>query len=65
MTTFEGRTAVVTGGASGIGLAIAQAFAAGATLLAFGHPRTAAPLSFTSPWPADLTGWLETLRRLG
>ena len=27
MTTFEGRTAVVTGGASGIGLAIAHAFA--------------------------------------
>jgi NAD(P)-dependent dehydrogenase (short-subunit alcohol dehydrogenase family) len=27
MTTFEGHTAVVTGGASGIGLAIAQAFA--------------------------------------
>jgi 23S rRNA pseudouridine1911/1915/1917 synthase len=33
-----------------------------ATLLAFAHPRTGASLSFTSPWPADLAGWLETLR---
>jgi 23S rRNA pseudouridine1911/1915/1917 synthase len=36
-----------------------------ATLLAFAHPRTGAPLSFTSPWPADLAGWLEALRRAG
>jgi 23S rRNA pseudouridine1911/1915/1917 synthase len=36
-----------------------------ATLLAFAHPRTGAPLSFTSPWPADLAGWLESLRRAG
>ncbi len=33
-----------------------------ATLLAFAHPRTGEPLSFTSPWPADLAGWLEALR---
>ena len=36
-----------------------------ATLLAFAHPRTAAPLSFTSLWPADLASWLEALRRAG
>src|SRR5262249_52054782 len=36
-----------------------------ATLLAFAHPRTGAPLSFTSPWPDDLAGWLESLRRAG
>jgi 23S rRNA pseudouridine1911/1915/1917 synthase len=36
-----------------------------ATLLAFAHPRTGAPLSFTSPWPADLAAWLEALRRAG
>jgi len=35
-----------------------------ATTLGFAHPRTRAPLSFTSPWPADLTGWLERLRAL-
>jgi 23S rRNA pseudouridine1911/1915/1917 synthase len=33
-----------------------------ATHLAFAHPRTGAPLSFTSPWPADLVGWLDALR---
>lgn len=26
------------------------------------HPRTGAPLAFASPWPADLTPWLEGLR---
>jgi 23S rRNA pseudouridine1911/1915/1917 synthase len=36
-----------------------------ATLLAFAHPRTGAPLSFTSPWPADLGAWLEALRAAG
>jgi 23S rRNA pseudouridine1911/1915/1917 synthase len=36
-----------------------------ATLLAFAHPRTGAPLSFTSPWPADLAGWLGALRAAG
>jgi 23S rRNA pseudouridine1911/1915/1917 synthase len=36
-----------------------------ATLLAFAHPRTGAPLSFTSPWPADLASWLAALRRVG
>jgi 23S rRNA pseudouridine1911/1915/1917 synthase len=34
-----------------------------ATRLAFAHPRTAAALDFHSPWPADLTPWLESLRR--
>ena len=33
-----------------------------ATLLAFAHPRTGEPLSFTSPWPADLAAWLDALR---
>ncbi len=33
-----------------------------ATLLAFAHPRTGAPLSFTSPWPADLEPWLAAFR---
>jgi 23S rRNA pseudouridine1911/1915/1917 synthase len=33
-----------------------------ATRLAFTHPRTRAPLAFESPWPADLTPWLERLR---
>jgi 23S rRNA pseudouridine1911/1915/1917 synthase len=33
-----------------------------ATRLAFVHPRTAAALDFQSPWPADLTPWLESLR---
>jgi 23S rRNA pseudouridine1911/1915/1917 synthase len=33
-----------------------------ATLLAFAHPRTAAPLSFTSPWPRDLAAWLDSVR---
>jgi len=36
-----------------------------ATLLAFVHPRTGAPLSFTSPWPPDLAAWLESFRRAG
>lgn len=35
-----------------------------ATHLAFAHPRTSAPLAFTSPLPDDLTGWLSrSLRR--
>ena len=29
-----------------------------ATRLGLAHPRTAAPLSFESPWPPDLDGWL-------
>jgi len=29
-----------------------------ATTLSFAHPRTGAPLSFESPWPADLQKWL-------
>jgi 23S rRNA pseudouridine1911/1915/1917 synthase len=33
-----------------------------ATRLALPHPRTSAPLAFESPWPADLTAWLEELR---
>jgi len=33
-----------------------------ATRLAFAHPRTGAALDFLSPWPADLTPWLEGLR---
>jgi 23S rRNA pseudouridine1911/1915/1917 synthase len=33
-----------------------------ATLLAFAHPRTGAPLSFESPWPADLAVWLAAFR---
>ncbi len=35
-----------------------------ATTLGFAHPRTGQPLSFTSPWPPDLAGWLERLRAL-
>ena len=35
-----------------------------ATLLAFAHPRTRAPLSFTSPWPADLAAWLRAFREV-
>ena len=35
-----------------------------ATSLAFAHPRTAAPLAFTSPWPADLAPWLAALRAI-
>jgi 23S rRNA pseudouridine1911/1915/1917 synthase len=34
-----------------------------ATQLAFAHPRTGDALSFGSPWPEDLAGWLEGLRR--
>jgi 23S rRNA pseudouridine1911/1915/1917 synthase len=33
-----------------------------ATRLAFKHPRTGAALDFESPWPADLSPWLESLR---
>jgi len=29
-----------------------------ATRLGLLHPRTGAPLSFESPWPPDLDGWL-------
>ncbi|HVZ86777.1 MAG TPA: RluA family pseudouridine synthase [Polyangia bacterium] len=35
-----------------------------ATTLAFAHPVTGAPLSFTSPWPVDLAPWLERLRSI-
>jgi 23S rRNA pseudouridine1911/1915/1917 synthase len=33
-----------------------------AAALAFPHPRTGAPLSFESPWPADLAPWTDRLR---
>jgi len=33
-----------------------------ATVLAFAHPASDAPLSFESPWPADLAAWLDGLR---
>lgn len=33
-----------------------------ATRLGFVHPTTGAKLQFDSPWPADLTPWLEMLR---
>lgn len=33
-----------------------------ATRLGFAHPTTGAPLLFESPWPADLTPWLDRLR---
>jgi 23S rRNA pseudouridine1911/1915/1917 synthase len=33
-----------------------------ATLLAFAHPVTGAPLSFTSPWPPEVVAWLEAFR---
>jgi 23S rRNA pseudouridine1911/1915/1917 synthase len=33
-----------------------------ATRLAFAHPRTGQAMDFESPWPADLGGWLESLR---
>jgi len=37
-----------------------------ATKLGLAHPRTGAPLSFESPWPADLQKWLtETMWRNG
>jgi 23S rRNA pseudouridine1911/1915/1917 synthase len=35
-----------------------------ATTLGFAHPRTGAPLSFTSPWPPDLAAWLDRVRAL-
>ncbi len=35
-----------------------------ATTLGFAHPRSGAPLAFTSPWPPDLAAWLELLRAL-
>jgi 23S rRNA pseudouridine1911/1915/1917 synthase len=34
-----------------------------ATRLALPHPRTSEPLAWDSPWPPDLTPWLEGLRR--
>jgi 23S rRNA pseudouridine1911/1915/1917 synthase len=34
-----------------------------ATVLGFVHPRSGAPIELSSPWPADLTPWLEDLRR--
>jgi 23S rRNA pseudouridine1911/1915/1917 synthase len=33
-----------------------------ATLLAFPHPRLGTPLSFESPWPADLVAWRDAVR---
>jgi len=33
-----------------------------ATRLAFVHPRTGKTLDLESPWPPDLSGWLESLR---
>jgi len=33
-----------------------------AAALGFPHPRTASPLAFESPWPADLTPWLAAIR---
>jgi hypothetical protein len=33
-----------------------------AASLAFPHPGTGAPLSFDSPWPADLAAWTDRLR---
>lgn len=36
-----------------------------ATRLGFAHPATSAPLRFESPWPADLTPWLDQLRAGG
>ncbi len=33
-----------------------------ATRLGLAHPRTGAPLSFDSPWPADLASWTAVLR---
>ena len=33
-----------------------------ATKLGFRHPRTGAMLTFESPWPEELGGWLEGLR---
>ena len=33
-----------------------------ATVLGFRHPRTGAPLSFESPWPADLAAWVVAVR---
>ncbi|HSS37248.1 MAG TPA: RluA family pseudouridine synthase [Polyangia bacterium] len=36
-----------------------------ATTLGFAHPITGAPLSFTSPWPPDLSAWLDRVRALG
>jgi 23S rRNA pseudouridine1911/1915/1917 synthase len=35
-----------------------------ATTLGFLHPRTGAPLAFTSPWPPDLGPWRDRLRLL-
>jgi 23S rRNA pseudouridine1911/1915/1917 synthase len=34
-----------------------------ATRLGFPHPHTGEPLAFDSPWPADLTPWLEALEK--
>ena len=33
-----------------------------ATTLGFAHPRSGAPLSFTCPWPPDLSAWTDRLR---
>jgi 23S rRNA pseudouridine1911/1915/1917 synthase len=34
-----------------------------ATVLGFAHPRSGAAIELSSPWPADLTPWLDGLRR--
>jgi 23S rRNA pseudouridine1911/1915/1917 synthase len=34
-----------------------------ATRLGFPHPRTAEPLAFERPWPADMAAWLASLPR--
>ncbi len=36
-----------------------------ATTLGFAHPRDGRALTFTSPWPPDLTPWLARLRNNG
>jgi 23S rRNA pseudouridine1911/1915/1917 synthase len=36
-----------------------------ATTLGFAHPGDGRPLTFTSPWPPDLTPWLAGLRHRG
>lgn len=34
-----------------------------AAVLGFAHPRSGAPIELSSPWPADLSPWLDSLRR--
>jgi 23S rRNA pseudouridine1911/1915/1917 synthase len=49
------------GGPPPHGIARPPRMALHATVLAFAHPRTGAPLAFESPWPADMAAWLEKL----